>query len=463
MLHFKYALKTDGATTVLLDLCEHMDPSRVVCDFLLGDKKVPEHVLERIRKIWPEGGGGGRIYSIEAYCPEKDPVRYTFHKILFCCRLIRQGHYDVVHVHTEDAGRSLILFFAWLMGVKGRVVHSHNSFTQSGRMGGVGQRLFKQLLPIWANGYLACSAPAARWMFPGWLLRKKKVVFLPNGIQTESFCFSETERQECRQELGLEGERVFALCAVGRLAQQKNLAFLLRVLGLAQGELRQKREQEQVQTQGQTHKEPWRYELTEPQLRLLLVGDGPERERLEELADKLHLSSSVLFLGERDDVPKILWASDLFLLPSFFEGLPRALVEAQAAGLPCLVSGCVTRQADLTGRVCYLPVKGAAERWARRILEEAASQWAEVRQEEARLGGTVCQPEICPEEAAPQPEVCPEGTISRTGAHPGEDIRQQRIRLRRQAALQVERSGFCIRDSAKKLERYYDRFQKSCL
>ena len=148
MLHFKYALKTDGATTVLLDLCEHMDPSRVVCDFLLGDKKVPEHVLGRIRKIWPEGGGGGRIYSIEAYCREKDPVRYTFHKILFCCRLIRQGNYAVVHVHTEDAGRSLILFFAWLMGVKGRVVHSHNSFTQSGRMGGVGQRLFKQLLPI---------------------------------------------------------------------------------------------------------------------------------------------------------------------------------------------------------------------------------------------------------------------------------------------------------------------------
>lgn len=421
VLHFKYALKTDGATAVLLDLCEHMDPSRVSCDFLLGDKRVPADVRERIGKIWPAGSGGGGIYPIEAYCREKDPFRYNLHKVVFCCRLLRQGHYDVVHVHTEDAGRSLILLFAWLMGVKGRVVHSHNSFTQSGRIGAVRQALFKRLLPVWANGYLACSFKAARWMFPGWLLRKKKVVFLPNGIQVERFRFSETERQKCRQELGLEGEPVFVLCAVGRLARQKNLAFLLRVL-------------QEAERKPETAKKGQAKEQIQA-FKLLLVGDGPEREAIKELAGRLRLSSSVLFLGERDDVPRLLWASDLFLLPSLFEGLPRALVEAQAAGLPCIVSDRVTRQADLTGRVCYLPVEGVAERWAERIAEEAESRWAKVH---------------------------PDGACQRC-ADPEETARQQRIRLRSQAALQVERSGFAIGDGAKKLERYYDRFQKSCL
>ena len=142
------------------------------------------------------------------------------------------------------------------------------------------------------------------------------------------------------------------------------------------------------------------------------------------------LSRQVLFLGERADVPRILWASDLFLLPSFFEGLPRALVEAQAAGLPCIVSDRITRQADLTGKVCYLPVKGAAERWAKKIAEEAESQ----------LGLM---------ENAGQAQV---------QIHQEEDARQQRVPLRGQAALKVEQAGFAIGDVAKRLERYYDRF-----
>lgn len=434
VLHFKYALKTDGATQVLLDLCEHMDPSRVTCDFLLGDQELAEQVRERIRKIWPEGRAGGRVYPIAAYCQEKGRIAYTLHKIVFCCRLMRRGRYDVVHVHTEDAGRSLILLFAWLMGVKGRVVHSHNSGTQSGRLGEVRQAFFRQLLPVWANGYLACSAQAARWMFPGRLLRTERVVFLPNGIRVEQFGFSEKERQRCRQELGLTGRQMFVLCAVGRLARQKNLAFLFQVLqaveeGRWRGRQLQSKEQERSGPRAWTGKMD-HGPTDEPMFRLLIVGDGPEEERLKRKARAMGLSRQVLFLGERADVPRILWASDLFLLPSFFEGLPRALVEAQAAGLPCIVSDRITRQADLTGKVCYLPVKGAAERWAKKIAEEAESQ----------LGLM---------ENAGQAQV---------QIHQEEDARQQRVPLRGQAALKVEQAGFAIGDVAKRLERYYDCF-----
>lgn len=449
-LQFKYALKIDGVTAIMLNLYEHMDPSQVSFDFLVGDEKVPDHIRRRIEER------GGRIYSIAAACRERNRLAYTLHKVAFCYRLMREKRYDLVHVHTENAGRSLILIFAGLAGIRGRILHSHSAFTQSGKKGAVKQRIFKQLLPLWTNGYLTCSAEAARWMFPARLLKNGwaaagtggwgagtgggrartgsgraggggrgsfglfgsagflgatrvrgglgsgagqvggRVVMIPNGISVEDFRFSPEVRQQVRKEFGAEDSRDFLLCTVGRLAPEKNYGFLLLVLKALIQRMKTPSGQE------------------EARFRLLFVGEGPEETALRELAEELEISSRVDFLGNREDVPRLLMGADCFLLSSFFEGLPLVLVEAQASGLPCVASDRITRQVELTGQMTYLPVESPEKRES---AQKLAERWARQIQAVSR---------------DPEREIWrPEG------------------------AILVKEAGFDVSDAARKLERYY--------
>ena len=406
-LQFKYALKTDGVTAIMLNLYENMDPGQVSFDFLVGDEKVPPEIRKRIEER------GGRIYSIAAACREKNRLAYTLHKVAFCYRLMRENHYDLVHVHTENAGRSLILIFAGLAGVRGRILHSHSAFTQSGKKGARKQRILKQLMPLWTNGYLTCSEEAARWMFPKRITKSgrsgkvasagrgnrsgkgSRVVMIPNGIRVDDFRFSEEVREAVRRELGAE-EKDFLLCTVGRLAPEKNYGFLLLVLKELIRRMKTSSGQEDIR------------------FRLLFIGEGPEETELRKMARELEIEDRVCFLGNREDVPRLLMGADCFLLPSLFEGLPLVLVEAQASGLPCVASDRITRQVELTGQITYLPVEEPsdeeaagklAQRWARQI--QAFSKDRE---------GEIWRPE---------------------------------------GAILVKEAGFDVADAARKLERYY--------
>ncbi len=103
----------------MLNLYENMDPGQVSFDFLVGDEKVPPEIRKRIEER------GGRIYSIAAALREKNRLAYTLHKVAFCYRLMRENHYDLVHVHTE------ILIFAGCTGW-GRILHSHSASGKKG-------------------------------------------------------------------------------------------------------------------------------------------------------------------------------------------------------------------------------------------------------------------------------------------------------------------------------------------
>ena len=388
-LQFKYSLKLDGVTAIMLNLYEHMDPEEVSWDFLVGDAEVPEDIRRRIEER------GGRIYSIAAACPEKNPLAYTFHKILFSMKLMKENQYDLVHVHTESAGRSLILVLAALAGVKGRILHAHSSFIRSGK-GVAKHKLCRRLLPLWANGFLTCSGEAAKWMFPSGMIKKKRVVTIPNGICLDRYRFSEEIRAEARKEFVAEGEKVFLLCTVGRLSPEKNYPFLLLVV---------KELKERMKTaEGQGGL----------QFRLLFAGEGPEEERIRKWAKELQVEELVSVLGNRQDVPGILQAADCFLLSSLFEGLPLVLVEAQAAGLPCVASDRITREVELTGKITYLPVETIENL---QTAEKLAGRWA--RQIQA---------------------------LSRD--------KESEI-WRPEDGILVKEAGFDIEDSAKKLERFY--------
>jgi len=147
-----------------------------------------------------------------------------------------------------------------------------------------------------------------------------------NGVEVQKYIFDETVRKIYRKELGIENHLVIG--NIGRLSYQKNQSFLLDIF-----------------------KE---YYKRNPKSVMVLVGDGDQRKNLEQKAVLLGLQEAVKFLGLRGDVPQLLWAFDVMVMPSKFEGLPVTMVEAQMADLPCVVSSAITLEADFSGMVEYV-------------------------------------------------------------------------------------------------------------
>lgn len=274
---------------------------------------------------------GATVIKSEYYASDK--LRY----VLELYKILESGKYDIVHSHASFNNAYTVLA-AKLAGTPVRISHSHSAYPPHG----VARAILRWISIAIINGLStdrwACSEEAARCMFgnrPWRLIR--------NAIDTKKFRFDEFAREECRRSLGL-GESM-TVCHVGFFGYPKNQTFLLRAFSC----LRARR----------------------PDAILLLVGDGDaqERAKIESSIAELHLGASVKLLGQRMDVCRIMQAADLFVMPSEFEGLPIALVEAQAAGLACLAADTITREVALTDLVRFLPLAEGPEAWAEAMLK----------------------------------------------------------------------------------------------
>lgn len=255
--------------------------------------------------------------------------------------LLRQRQYDVVHLNLYQG---LSLNYARLArqeGVPVRIAHSHNAALRPSPTRGL-----KLLLHRWgrkrftkdATNLWACSQAAADFLFA------RPASFVPNGVDTRHFRFDAAVRDALRRQLGLTG--CLVLGNVGRLCRQKNQAFLLEIFAQLV----------------QRHRNS----------RLLLVGEGEDRDKLKSRAKDLGIEQQILFYGRTRQVERLLWAMDVFLLPSLFEGLPLAAVEAQAAGLPVLCAEGLSPEIRVTEHLQFLPLAAGAKVWADRILELAS-------------------------------------------------------------------------------------------
>ncbi len=162
-----------------------------------------------------------------------------------------------------------------------------------------------------------------------------KVIVIPNAIDTKKYFYDGDKRNRKRFELGLQD--YFVVGHIGRFHPQKNHKFLLEIFKC----IKEKQEKS----------------------KLVLVGDGPLRSQIENQIQKLGIEDSVMLLGSRSDVPEILQAMDVLVFPSLYEGLPGVVLEAQAAGLPCIVSDTVTEEVAITNLVKYLSLKREPYYW----------------------------------------------------------------------------------------------------
>lgn len=308
-----------------------MDHTRIRFDFLCSMKEKMAYE-EEFRSE------GSKVYHITS--KREDPLQYT-RQLRYFFRTYA-NRYDVIWVNVNSLVNIDFLVYAKKYGIRKRIIHSHNSCNMNGRLTEILHRINRKRIDHYATDFWACSEEAARWFYREDLLPKARIIH--NAIHVDQYLFNDTDREKYRKELGL--ENCIAVANVGRLHFQKNQKFALRVFQKA-------------------------YEKDQ-KLRLILVGEGEDRNQLERQVTDLGLTDCVTFTGIRYDVDHMFNAFDVFLFPSVFEGLSIVALEAQANGLPILASDkAVTDEDAFNPNVERLSLENSVEQWADQLLEMA--------------------------------------------------------------------------------------------
>lgn len=273
---------------------------------------------------------------------EIPPYQNVFKYMSSIKKLCRENKYDIVHSHMNVLS-VFSLFAAKCAKVPVRICHNHSTSSGFERKKDLLKKVLRPTAKVFATDYAACSELAGRWMYGDKIFDSGKVTVFNNAIDIDRYRFSEKERSELRDELGVGDELLVG--HVGRFMDQKNHTFLIDIF----------------------------YELKKikSDAKLILIGEGENLDDTVEKVKKLGLWDSVIFRGIVQDVERYYFAMDVFLLPSLYEGLPVVALEAQAAGLPCFTSDSVTRECDVTGAVKFLPVNSDPKRWAESIASAA--------------------------------------------------------------------------------------------
>ena len=307
-----------GLETMLMNHYRNVDRTIVQFDFLTH-RDAPGAYDEEIRAL------GGAIYSAPRLFPQNVPAYRVF-----MTNLLDKHKYSIVHSHI-DAMSTFPLMAAKRAGVGVRIAHSHSTQIEKGFRYPF-KLLSKQVLPMAATQFFACSAEAGQFLFGG----RPDITVVKNAIDLEAYRYDPAAREAARTELLIRPDQL-TLGHVGRFDRVKNHGYLLQVLQslLEQGE----------------------------DAVLVLVGDGPLRQDFEQRASELGFVDRIRILGPRGDVPRILQAMDYFVFPSLFEGVPLAVIEAQAAGLPVLMADTVSREVSIAPTTYAKPLGDPTE-WA---------------------------------------------------------------------------------------------------
>ena len=255
-------------------------------------------------------------------------------------KLLEEVHYDIIHIQINRLLNGIPIFIPYFYARKAIIIgHSHTTrLPESTPLFG---KLLHQkntvLLRKLCIEKWACSSLAGKWLW-GETFNNDNII--PNAIDAKHFAFNEATREVYRKRCGFCDENK-VIGFVGRFTEEKNILFLPDIL--------------------------MQLKKISPSYKFLIVGNGRLENALRDGFKKLHLDSSVCFVGEVQDAAPWYSAMDALVLPSFFEGLPVVGIEAQANGLPCFVSNTITKELDITKTVHYLPVNNASEIWANAI------------------------------------------------------------------------------------------------
>ena len=318
-----------GAESRIMDLYRHMNREEIQFDFLVhsGKKGFFDEEIKRL---------GGKIYYLPSF------LVYNYFSYKKACRLFFAEHpdYAAVHGHMTSTA-SIYLPEAKKAGIPLTIAHSRSAGVDKGIKGTL-TKLLRRNLYKKCDKMLACSDLAARAVFGEKCYQENKVTILPNAIDTREYLPNDQIRNQIRREYQIEDK--FVIGHVGRFHYAKNHEFLVEIFAEI---LKQK-----------------------ASAVLMLLGDGPLRGETEEKAKRLGVYDKIIFAGNQTPVAPFYQAFDYFLFPSRFEGMPGTVVEAQAAGLKCLISDSITKQVKATDLVTFLSLEQPAKVWADEMIRQ---------------------------------------------------------------------------------------------
>lgn len=322
------AMDAGGAETFLMKIYRMLDTSKYQMDFCVNVKAPGIYDEEIIRR-------GGKIYFVP---PKSQGIR-AFEQGLQ--EVIRNNGYQYVMRITSNAMGFLDLKIAKKAGAVRCCARSSNSSDGGSMRSRIAHRLGRMLYGKYVDVKIAPSDLAAQYTFGEKAYKNGEVHILHNAVDLSVYQYNETARKEIREAFSIPADAML-IGHIGRFDVQKNHAFLIDIFA----EISKQRED----------------------ARLLLIGKGPLEEEIRTKVHALQLDEKVIFAGVRADVPRLLSAMDVFVFPSFYEGMPNTVIEAQATGLPAVISDAITKEADITGLVEYCPLSEAADVWAKRAI-----------------------------------------------------------------------------------------------
>lgn len=278
--------------------------------------------------------------------------------------LKKHPEYRSIYFNVLDAGSVITMVIPWIMGRK-IITHSHNGSTEKKFLHFICRPMLRRI----TNHYVACSRVAAEFMFGKNSKVSKKTLIIPNAIDAKRFDYNIEIRLKKRKQLDLENK--FVVCHIGRLTYQKNPLGLIDIF------------EKVVQA--------------DENAVLLSIGTGDMEKTVKEYAESKRLQDKIFFMGVRNDIEEILQAADVFVLPSFYEGLPIVGIEAQAAGLLCVMSDKISTEVDVTGNTVFLPLD-SIEQWKDEILNAKEMKRESTRNKIQEMGYDVEKPKHSIEE-----------------------------------------------------------------
>lgn len=310
VVHVLGGLDAGGAEAFVMNLYRAIDKDKVQFDFIKHVSKIGVFE-EEIKSM------GGNIFV----CPKYKGINHIEYCRWWKNFWTQHPEYKIVHGHVRSTA-SIYLGIAQKYGII-TIAHSHSTSNGSGVVSRI-KDFFQLAIKDKADYMFACSDMAGEWLFGKNVLEKENYRMIPNGIDLKRYGFNAERRKQIRRELNI-GDNEFVIGHVGRFTEPKNHRFLVELF--------------------------YEYQKSNPNCKLLMIGNGELFAIIKERCEKLNIMDKVILPGSRIDIEDFYQAMDVFVFPSLWEGLGIVLIEAQANGLPCLVSKNIPKEAIVSRNV----------------------------------------------------------------------------------------------------------------
>lgn len=328
ILHYVGKMDIGGMEAIIMSLYRSVDHTKWQFDFAVHSEEEGFYEKE-IKKL------GGRIYRFPQM--RNNPLAYK--KAWKHFWKMHKSEYYAFQMHTNSLANCIALKLAYKSGIEKVIVHAHSAYANKGRLQLLGDCLhkFNRLkLDKYSNTLIACSPEAAQWVFGKRRIENKKVHILKNGVDFKKYRYSDKSRNKVRKALNISNKLVFI--QVGNLLFVKNHLYTLKIIK----------------------------ELSNYNPILLVVGEGVEKDNLINEVNNLGIQKNVIFLGLRNDVNELLSASDYYLMPSLYEGMPLSAIEAQVSGIRCFLSDSITKEVRVSNNIEFISLEDFQE-WINQI------------------------------------------------------------------------------------------------